>query len=69
MLGTLNSVGRGLGSVPFLETLNERISSAFRATVISLSQLEVRASFSLLGPPRGRWDRRKPCHNLLCISG
>ena len=50
MLGTPSSVGRGLGSVLFLETLNERSSSAFRATVISLSQLEVRASFSLLGP-------------------
>jgi hypothetical protein len=50
LLGTLSAVGRGLGSVLFLETLNERISSAFRATVISLSQLGVRASFSLLGP-------------------
>jgi hypothetical protein len=50
LLGTLSSVGRGLGSVLFLETLNERISSAFRATVISLSQLGVRASFCLLGP-------------------
>jgi MFS family permease len=39
LLGTLSSVGRGLGSVLFLETLNERISSAFRVTVISLSQL------------------------------
>src|SRR5262245_23988199 len=50
LLGTLSSVGRGLGNVLFLETLNERISSAFRATVISLSQLGVRASFFLLGP-------------------
>jgi MFS family permease len=50
LLGTLSSVGRGLGSVLFLETLNERISSAFRATVISLSQLGIRASFCLLGP-------------------
>jgi Major Facilitator Superfamily len=50
VLGSLSSVGRGLGGVLFLETLNERISSAFRATVISLSQLGIRASFCLLGP-------------------
>jgi hypothetical protein len=42
-------VGRGLGSVLFLEALNDRIPSAFRATVISLSQLGVRAGFCLLG--------------------
>jgi hypothetical protein len=54
LLGTLSSVGRGLGSVLLLETLNERMSSAFRATVISLSQLGVRASFCLLGPPVGQ---------------
>jgi hypothetical protein len=50
LLGTLGQVGRGLGGVLFLEALNERISSAFRATVISLSQLGIRASFCLLGP-------------------
>jgi Major Facilitator Superfamily len=50
LLGILGQVGRGLGGVLFLEALNERISSAFRATVISLSQLGVRASFCLLGP-------------------
>jgi hypothetical protein len=50
LLGTLGSVGRGLGGVLFLESLNERISSSFRATVISLSQLGIRASFCLLGP-------------------
>ena len=50
LLGTLCQMGRGLGGVLFLEALNERISSAFRATVISLSQLGVRASFCLLGP-------------------
>jgi Major Facilitator Superfamily len=50
LLGTLISVGRGLGSVLFLDALNDRIPSAFRATVISLSQLGVRASFCLLGP-------------------
>jgi MFS family permease len=54
LLGTLSSVGRGLGSMLFLEALNDRISSAFRATVISLSQLGVRASFCLLGPLVGR---------------
>ena len=43
-------MGRGLGGVLFLDALNDRISSAFRATVISLSQLGVRASFCLLGP-------------------
>jgi hypothetical protein len=50
VLGNLGQVGRGLGGVLFLEVLNERISSAFRATVISLSQLGIRASFFLLGP-------------------
>jgi MFS family permease len=48
--GFLFKVGRGLGEVLFLEALNERISSAFRATVISLAQLGIRASFCLLGP-------------------
>lgn len=50
LFGFLFKVGRGLGEVLFLETLNERISSAFRATVISLAQLGIRASFCLLGP-------------------
>jgi hypothetical protein len=50
MFGLLGQIGRGLGSVLFLNALNEKISSAFRATVISLSQLGVRASFALLGP-------------------
>jgi MFS family permease len=50
MLGLLGQLGRGLGGVLFLEMLNERISSAFRATVISLSQLGTRAAFFLLGP-------------------
>jgi hypothetical protein len=30
--------------------LNEKISSAFRATVISMAQMGTRASFALLGP-------------------
>jgi MFS family permease len=50
LFGTLVQVGRGLGEVLFLEALNERISSAFRATVISLANLGIRASFCLLGP-------------------
>ena len=43
-------MGRGLGEVLFLNALNERIPSSFRATVISMKNLGVRASFSLLGP-------------------
>jgi hypothetical protein len=50
LFGFLFKVGRGLGGVLFMEALNERIPSAFRATVISLSQLGIRASFCLLGP-------------------
>jgi MFS family permease len=50
LFGTLVQVGRGLGEVLFLEALNERISSAFRATVISMANLGIRASFCLLGP-------------------
>jgi MFS family permease len=50
VLGILAPVGRGLGQVLLLDALNERISSAFRATVISLAQLGIRATFCLLGP-------------------
>jgi hypothetical protein len=50
LFGFLFKIGRGLGEVLFLGSLNERISSAFRATVISLAQLGIRASFCLLGP-------------------
>ena len=50
LLGTLVPVGRGLGEVLFLEALNQRISSAFRATVISMANLGIRASFCLLAP-------------------
>jgi len=50
LLGILAPVGRGLGEVLFLEALNQRISSAFRATVISMANLGIRASFCLLGP-------------------
>ena len=53
LFGTLIQVSRGLGDVLFLDALNERISSAFRATVISLGNLGVRASFALLGPVVG----------------
>jgi len=59
LLGTLGQVGRGLGGVLFLNALNEKISSAFRATVISMAQLGIRASFCVLGPLVGygidRW--------------
>jgi hypothetical protein len=50
LLGTLFQIGRGLGEVLFLNALNEKISSAFRATVISMANLGIRASFALLGP-------------------
>src|SRR5262245_44836803 len=50
LFGFLFKVGRGLGEVLFLGSLNERIGSAFRATVISLAQLGIRAGFCLLGP-------------------
>jgi MFS family permease len=50
LLGILAPVGRGLGEVLFLEALNQRISSAFRATVNSMANLGIRASFCLLGP-------------------
>jgi MFS family permease len=50
LLGILVPVGRGLGEVLFLQALNERISSAFRATVISMANLGIRASFCLMGP-------------------
>jgi len=50
LFGFLFKIGRGLGEVLFLGSLNERISSAFRATVISVAQLGIRASFCLLGP-------------------
>jgi MFS family permease len=50
VLGLLGQTGRGLGSVLFLNALNERIPSAFRATMISMTQLGTRAAFALLGP-------------------
>jgi MFS family permease len=50
VVGLLGQIGRGLASVLFLNALNERITSAFRATVISMAQLGTRASFALLGP-------------------
>jgi hypothetical protein len=50
LLGVLFKVGQGLGGVLFMEALNEKISSTFRATVISMTQLGVRASFFVLGP-------------------
>jgi len=50
VLGLLGQISRGLGSVLFLNALNERTTSAFRATVISMAQLGTRAAFALLGP-------------------
>jgi hypothetical protein len=50
VFGLLGHIGRGMGSVLFLNALNEGISSAFRATVISMAQLGTRASFAILGP-------------------
>ncbi len=50
LFGTLVQVSRGLGQVLFLDALNERIPSSFRATVISMANLGIRASFALLGP-------------------
>jgi MFS family permease len=50
VFGLLIQVGRGLGDVLLLSALNERIASAFRATVMSMTQLGTRASFAVLGP-------------------
>jgi len=50
VFGLLIQISRGLGDVLFLNALNEKISSTFRATVISMAQLGTRASFALLGP-------------------
>ena len=50
VFGLLIQIGRGLGDVLLLTALNERMTSAFRATVISLAQLGTRGSFALLGP-------------------
>ena len=59
LFGALGQIGRGLASVVFLNALNEKISSAFPATVISMAPLGTRASFALLGPLVGygidRW--------------
>jgi len=53
LLGILAPIGRGVGEVLCLEALNERMSSTFRATVISMANLGIRASFCLLGPLAG----------------
>jgi MFS family permease len=53
LFGFVFKIGRGVLGVLFMEALNERIPSAFRATVISLSQLGLRGSFCLLGPLAG----------------
>jgi hypothetical protein len=36
--------------VLFLDALNDRVSSAYRATVISMAQLGTRGAFAVLGP-------------------
>ena len=50
MFGLLIQISRGLGDVLFLNALNEEISSAFRATVISMTNVGTRGSFVLVGP-------------------
>jgi len=55
--------------VLFLDALNERISSAFRATVISLAQLGIRASFCLLGPLVGHGIDRWGLPSVLSALG
>ncbi len=50
VFGTLVQVSWGLGQVFFLDARNEKIPSSFRATVISMADLGIRTSFSLLGP-------------------
>jgi hypothetical protein len=69
VLGILAPVGRGLGEVLFLQALNERISSAFRATVISMKNLGVRASFCLLGPLVGYGIDRSGLPSVLSALG
>src|SRR3989441_10154538 len=69
VLGILAPVGRGLGQELFLEALNERISSAFRATVISMAQLGIRASFCLLGPLVGYGIDRSGLPSVLSALG
>jgi len=50
VFGLLIQISRGLGDVLFLNALNEKISLAFRATLLSVAQLGTRASFALMGP-------------------
>ena len=47
--GLLLQLSYGLGQVLFLNAINERIAFGTRATVISMTSLSARASFSLLG--------------------
>jgi len=69
LLGTLGQVGRGLGGVLFLNALNEKISSAFRATVISMANLGTRGLFALLGPLVGYGIDRWGVPSLLWAMG
>jgi MFS family permease len=51
--GFLDRASRGMADVLFLGAFNERISSAIRATVMSMASLGVRASFILVAPVVG----------------
>jgi MFS family permease len=50
VLGALIKVSYGLGQVLFLDALNEKIPSTFRATVLSMANLGIRVVFALVGP-------------------
>jgi predicted MFS family arabinose efflux permease len=53
VLGMLVPWGRGLADVLLLDALNQRIPSANRATIISMTSLCVRGIFAVLGPAVG----------------
>ena len=69
LVGILGQVGRGLGGVLFLDALNEKISSAFRATVISMANLGSRAAFALLGPLVGYGIDARGLPSVLWVLG
>jgi hypothetical protein len=69
LIGILGQVGRGLGGVLFLDALNEKISSAFRATVISMANLGSRAAFALLGPLVGYGIDARGLPSVLWVLG
>lgn len=55
--------------VLLLGSLNERISSEFRATVISLAQLGIRVSLLSRGSPRGLWNHAWGLPSVLSTLG